>query len=130
MTLAEYLEIQRGYAWADGVHDCCTFAADWLVARGEPDPMADLRGYASPEEAQALAQRVGGMVAGCDARLTWRRSETPSAGCVGLIRLPGEDGEPIEVGAIFSGRRWLFRTPRGIGAASIDPADVVATWAR
>ena len=51
--LPAYLAGALPFAW--GSSDCCTFAADWLVTLGKPDPLADLRGtYATPIEARAL----------------------------------------------------------------------------
>ena len=44
---------QREFIW--GVHDCCLFAADWVLEQTGVDPAAQFRGtYSSEAEAQAL----------------------------------------------------------------------------
>jgi len=51
--LPAYIAGGRSFAW--GTCDCCTFAADWLVLLGKPDPMADVRGtYQSAKTAMRL----------------------------------------------------------------------------
>lgn len=55
------------FAW--GRHDCCTFAADWVLVRTGRDPMAALRGLFSPLAAMRALRRLGGFVAAADALL-------------------------------------------------------------
>jgi hypothetical protein len=51
--LPAYIAGGRSFAW--GTNDCCTFAADWLVVLGKPDPMEGVRGtYQTAKEAMRL----------------------------------------------------------------------------
>jgi hypothetical protein len=59
--LAEFLHEKRASRFAWGTNDCCLFAADWLVALGKPDLMADFRGkYSDARGAIALWRPVEG----------------------------------------------------------------------
>ena len=132
MGLGEYLEREAKRPWTWGSADCCTFAADWVLSETGHDPMAQWRDYSTEADAELLIAEAGGLEAMWSEGLApvMSRVDTPSLGSVGLILVPDQFGEIIQIGAIFSGRRWVFRTPRGIAGASIDPASVVAIWAR
>lgn len=130
MTLGEYLESQRGTVWQAGVNDCCTFPGDWVRSWGRGDPMAAWRGtYSTDDEAEALVAAAGGLV------VLWRQGLAGIAtlagdlaeGDVGVIRAVAPGGEAIEIGAIWTGRRWAFRVPAGLAFAS---ADCVEAWTR
>lgn len=59
--LAEFLQAKRASRFAWGKNDCCLFAADWLVALGKPDLMAEFRGkYSDALGACRLWRTVGG----------------------------------------------------------------------
>lgn len=48
------------FVW--GTHDCCTFAADWVLAITGVDPMGPWRGeYRTASGAQRLTQERGGL---------------------------------------------------------------------
>jgi hypothetical protein len=130
--LGAYLVQEAKRPWQWGVADCTTHAGDWVLALTGRDPVARWRGYSTDLEAEDHIARAGGLLALWSDGLAgiMRRAEAAWPGDIGLIRMPGEDGEPIEIGAIFTGKRWSFRSPRGIGAVSLDPANVVAIWAR
>src|SRR3990167_4707248 len=133
MDLGEYLKLQATRPWAWGFADCTTFAADWVKSVTGIDPMAKWRGYKTDIEVELLIAEAGGLLAlwGEGMIDIWPRvSGDPAIGNIGLITVQGQDGEPIDIGAIFSGKRWCFRSPPGIGGASIDPANLVASWGR
>ncbi|QHJ00124.1 hypothetical protein GT347_20350 [Xylophilus rhododendri] len=60
--LDTFLHERRGRVFAWGSHDCCTFAADWVLAATGRDPMADLRGLDSPLQAMRRLRDLGGFV--------------------------------------------------------------------
>lgn len=134
MTLGSYLADAGRKRWIDGTHDCCTFAADWVILCGYPDPMARWRGaYSTAAEALAIIAEAGGLVA------LWveacRSADVPSLGegealregDIGICTVTGEAGA-VENGGIFTGERWVFRAPRGLIGAPVDPRQVVRVW--
>jgi hypothetical protein len=91
MTLDEYLEGRRDAAFGWGAHDCCTFAADWVLAATGRDPMADLRGLDSALAAMRRLRDLGGFLA---------------AGTAGLGEpVPGLMARRGDVVLVASGRR-------------------------
>lgn len=92
LRLAAYLENASKRRWQYGAHDCCTFMADWIIASGLPDPMADRRGtYASVGEYRKLIKGEGGLLASCVSRFAaigLQASEKPKAGEVALVMAP------------------------------------------
>lgn len=132
MTLADHIERAMQSPWEWGRDDCSTFPADWIKAEGGLDPMAEWRGaYDNEAGANDLIDEAGGLVhlfaRGIDP--IWPRADEPSEGAVGVIALRGEDGEPIDVGAIHTGKRWAIRSPRGV-AFLTEPLAVRALWAK
>jgi hypothetical protein len=133
MTLGEYLSMQTSRPWEWGRQDCCTFPADWVLAITGMDPLAEWRGrYSTESEAELLIAEAGGLIGLCSNGLTGilRRVDVPEVGAVGLIKMVGTEHQIIDIGAIFTGKRWSFRSPRGIGALSLPPENVVAIWGR
>lgn len=132
MGLGEYLEREAARPWAWGSADCCTLPADWVFAETGHDPMCQWRGYTTEADAELLIAEAGGLEAMWSDGLApiMYRTDAASLGSVGIILLPDRHGDLSQIGAIFSGRRWMFRTPHGIGGASIDPDNVLAIWAR
>lgn len=60
--LAELMMQRRVALFQWGVHDCCLFAADAVLAVTGHDLAADLRGtYTSADEAARLLRRLGGV---------------------------------------------------------------------
>lgn len=58
----------EGFVW--GAHDCCTFAADAVVACTGRDVMGELRGtYGSVRTAMRVLEAEGGLAAAVTARL-------------------------------------------------------------
>lgn len=109
-ALDAYIHQHRDMPFAWGVHDCCTFAAGWILSVRGVDFMADLRGLDSAlSAARALAdnggllaavtQRMGLPVAGLmaqvgDVVLVRHGVEQRSMGvCIGpYVAAPGEAG--------------------------------------
>lgn len=132
MTLGEHLERAAREPWEWGASDCSTFPADWILAQSGRDPMDAWRGaYVSESEANELIAQSGGLIPlfaeGIDP--IWPRADVPTEGAVAVVSLPGEDGTAIDVGAIFTGKRWAIRSPRGL-AMITQPLAVGAIWAR
>lgn len=88
-----------------------------------PDPMARWRGkYSTEEQAREFIADSGGLsmlwILGMIEAGVWSEPDAPIIGDVGIVRVLGENG-PEEVGAIFSGKRWVMRAPRGLYSASV-----------
>ena len=90
--LADYLEKAAKRRWQYGVHDCCTFMADWIIDNGRPDPMRDRRGtYATLSDYRKLIKSEGGLLASCESRFAaigMEVSENPDVGEVALVMTP------------------------------------------
>lgn len=123
MDLGSYLAQAARRKHQLGIWDCCIFPADWVVANGWGDPMADWRGTYTSE---AAADAHGGLdelfLAGCE-RIGLPLVATPLSGDVGLIEVGKQ-----RAGAIFTGRRWAFVAPRGLAVASIDAKHISGIW--
>jgi len=133
IDLGAYLKDQIARPWVWGSMDCTTFPAGWVQICSGIDPMTKWRGYDSEVDAEMLIAQAGGLVALWDEGLAgiWPRHDAdPRVGDIGIIPVLDGAGEPIEIGAIFTGKRWAFRSPRGVGAISIAYSDVVATWGK
>lgn len=132
MDLGAYLADAASRSWQWGLRDCTTHAANWVFTCTGVDPMAKWRGYTTEDEVERFIAEAGGLENLWDEGLAgiWPRVDAPVAGVVGVITLPGEDGSPIDVGAIYTGRRWSIRSPRGIASLSVGPESVVAIWGR
>lgn len=117
-TLGEYLQEVAHKRREIGVWDCCTFPAGWLMWRGQPDPMADMRGiYGEGDEGIDL---VGAFA---DALDRFEVTDDPQEGDVGVVSVLGH-----QAGAIFTGRRWALVAERGLAFASLDPECVLKAW--
>lgn len=99
---------KAGHAYAWGESDCCTLAADCVVAITGQDPMADLRGtYDGEAAAQGVLTREGGLVAALTARLG---PPVP----VRMAR-PGDVGISGTAAVIHAGGGvWLGQADRGL----------------
>lgn len=86
--------------------------------------MADaLPPYTTEEEAEAMLRDAGGLVPLWTRAAEGRAEEVPLSdvrpGDVGVIEAIGPDMKAIEIGAIWTGKRWAFVPLRGgIAAAS------------
>lgn len=122
--LAALMAQRRRAPFAWGVHDCCLFAADAVLAVTGHDPAADLRGtYATQDEAQAVLAAVGG-VAGVAIQRAGPVVPTALAqpGDVGLLLAPGL--HPAL--AVFGGTAW--HAPGARGLVTHPAAYIVRAW--
>lgn len=127
MDLGAYLAEARKRPWAWGEHDCCAFPARWVGA--------ELPGYASEAEAEALLHAAGGLVPlfDCAAEGVAEPVDTPEPGDVGVIELPAPSDVPaadlhlVELGAIWTGKRWVF-VPGAGGIAGVSAPTVLKVW--
>lgn len=132
-ALGDYLAAYGRGVWNYGdqpgpKHDCCTFLADWVVACGYLDPMADLRTtYSTEAEADALARKPGllRLASPRFARVGLARTKEPLCGDVAIIRRPTIDGAGI-VCAIRSADRWV--TPLARGLIIDEGGDLLRAW--
>lgn len=111
-----------------GVWDCAGLVAEWVMANGYADPMAEWRGqYATDLEGEQLAERSGGLVSlfarglkgvgVADAPGVWQ------PGDVAVVSLLGR-----QAGGLFTGQRWALVAGRGLGFASFDAECVLRVW--
>lgn len=128
MTLGEYLLFAAKRPWGWGTHDCCTFASQWAIIRGNPDPMAYLRGrYSTAGEAVRVLVKHGGLLA-----VTTRgmieagvpEADFPRAGDIGVVQRPTEEGLNQACG-IYTGERWATLGLRGMDCG---PAEILGLW--
>lgn len=109
-----------------GVFPCAVFAADWVVARGYPDPFDFLRD-ASPAAAMRRYVAAGG-VEGLAREGMARAGLSPALVCgfgdVGVIERATLDGENRAC-AIYADGRWVTLGARGIESG---PATALAIW--
>lgn len=113
--LGDYLAAARFTAWEPAIHDCCAFPAQWA--------RVPLPAYGTDAEGEAMVRAAGGLLP------LWERAAEGSAvpvepgevepGDVGIIELLATDLTMVEVGAIWTGRRWAF-VPRGGGIAAVS----------
>jgi hypothetical protein len=126
--LASFLARAGRTPFAYGVHDCCLWLADWLVACGYPDPAAELRGRYSTERGCArLLRRQGGLdavVGACAKRADLVLAQQPCAGDVGLVLAITPRG-PVAVGGLCTGPRWAMLS---VGGLIVAPMTALATW--
>lgn len=127
--LAAFLDHASRTPFAWGTFDCSLWLADWLVARGYPDPATHLRGrYSTALGCKRLLKRHGGVVnvvASCVDPLGLVRTETPAAGAIGVVRAITRRGEDL-VGAICTGPRWAMLAAGG-GLISA-PGQPLVAW--
>ena len=112
--------LRTPFAW--GVHDCCLWAADAVLAQTGRDPAAAWRGtYSSRRGAAAVLRQAGGLRA--VAALAGR--EVPAAaalpGDVGLLQRPG--GRLL---GVCAGGSWLVASRGGLVAVPAEAA--IAAW--
>lgn len=127
MTLHEYLNNKARLRRDAGRQDCATFCADWIMARGLPDPMAEWRGtYTDEAQATGIYRDGDGLAAifdDCMADFD-RRSGDPCPGDVGLLQIGGQC-----CGAIYTGERWAVVAEKGLGFISVPARHIRAVWA-
>ena len=122
-ALDGYVHSRMDQAFAWGVQDCCTFAADWVALATGADPMHDLRGLDTALAAHRKLDELGGMLAAVDARLGAHiPGGMAQAGDVVLITLAsGSKAMAVCLGA------WLC-APAEQGLAMLPITDAEAAW--
>lgn len=129
MNLAAYIDQAARTPAKWGSADCCTFPCDWVVARGNLDPMARWRGmYGTAREAMRIIVQCGGLVdmftlGMIDAQIP--EADEPRKGDIGVLVSATPEGLQ-HVGGIFTGERWArLAEPAGV---LIDYAEPVKVW--
>lgn len=115
MDLGSYLAAAAAMRWEWRVHDCCAFPARWAGV--------DLPDYSNEAEAEAMLREAGGLLplfaAAAEGHAEPVRQRDLQPGDVGVIELPAPDATMVEVGAIWTGRRWVFAPSAG-GIAGVN----------
>lgn len=114
----------KPFAW--GSHDCCTFCAEWMGFVLGADLLGHWRGeYDNEHDALRLIEDRGGLVAIFDKQIAGRadRVAFPTIGSVGVIRVKDYD-----IGAVYSGQRWIVFAEEGMRAIPHKKSMVVAMW--
>lgn len=120
--LTAYLAAGVQLPWEWGRTDCTIWVADWCVLHFGHDPAAAFRGCIN-DEAGAELLIGAGLASTIRPWMTpLRVTDDPARGDVGVIDIRGR-----EVAAIWTGRRWAFRTPRGLGEV---PARAIISWGK
>lgn len=106
----------RPFAW--GVHDCCLWASDCVLAQTGMDPADGLRGtYATAAQALALVDELGGMPAIGDRTGAPIPALMALHGDIGLVRNGGR-----EMLGLCNGTHWLIVGPAGLLVAPLSEA--------
>lgn len=137
-SLAVYLASLRWRKWKPGALDCGIFMSDWMVSRGAPDPMADIRGtYDSERKFLRILRREGGFVNCCSARfgrIGMTETMSPKIGDLVAVTAPyAERGGKIKrrpTGAIaISENMRVVATPdMGIVVVTSDHLPTLKAW--
>lgn len=117
---------RQPFAW--GVHDCCLWAADAVLACTGADPAAAVRGtYADALAAWRLVEQFGGMQAIGAAAGPEISPRLAAAGDVGLATMAQGDQTDEQAArealVVHSGQVWLAAATQGL---KIVPAAAVA----
>lgn len=124
--------VARPFEW--GIHDCCMFAADCVLACTGVDPAEDLRGtYSDIDGALEVVAEHGGLPAIAAARLG--PEIAPALAQVGdvavLPAMPRHEGDPIvqafpHMLAVWSGAMWL--APWETGYVALPAESALQAW--
>ena len=122
--LAAFIEERRGWDFEWGQHDCCMFAADWVMEATGVDPALHFRGTYSSARTAATALRIHGGLAEIVAAAGFVRWQTPSMAQRGDVALVNNGGR--ELLAVVDGARVVAPGTVGIVFLPLDHA--VAAW--
>lgn len=125
-NLAALFAERRRAPFRWGVHDCCLWPADGVLAVTGVDPAADLRDtYATEAEAEAVLAAHGGLVEIAIARLgPVIPTDLAQPGDVGLLIVPA--GERPSLALYGGGGLWWVPGPRGL--VEVFPDKIARAW--
>jgi len=96
--LAEFITERRLLPYVWGSNDCVLFAADWVVAVTDIDPLGDLRGtWHNEEEAMVALEAQGGLVAAMDARFPRKQKEFAQRGDIVMLKITADQQPSLAV---------------------------------
>lgn len=137
-VLAEYLATLRNRKWQPGSLDCGVFMADWIVACGCRDPIADVRGsYSTEEQFQRILDREGGFLSSCRKRMIaigMRRTRSSSEGDLMAVMAPyalvnGEiQRRPTGAICVSNTMRAVVTSDLGVVIAGDDALPTLRIW--
>lgn len=119
MTLAEHIAQAAATPFARGKCDCCTFVADWVIARRGIDPAGTLRGYSTDVGAMRRIRRAGGFVpllTGLASACCLAVTDRPQPGDVGIVKT----ATTLSMG-IRTLNGWACKEGPGIIIANFEP---------
>lgn len=117
--LAAFIEETSTRSWDWSSENCTFWVADWGLVRWGVDFAARYRGCCRNED-DANAMVGGDLVALVSPEINLARKDLPDDGDIAVIEFRGR-----HISAIWSGRHWLIRTPRGVAMVR---AEAVAIW--
>ena len=107
---------ERAFVW--GVHDCCLWASDAVIAVTGHDPAADLRGrYSSASQAYRILAPLGGLRGVAQRAGPQIAPGLAAAGDVGIVRVGLRPVLAVNVGEV-----WMCAATRGLFAAPLETA--------
>lgn len=115
---------RRPFRW--GEHDCCLFAADWVLECTGTDPAAALRGYDSERQARRLLKDAGGLRALVDELLPAHPS-VAWAGRGDVVLVDGGHGPHNPALAVIDGLHAVAPAPAA-GLARVPMAYWLYAW--
>ena len=124
MTLDQFLETVAANPFSDGERDCILTVADWVQAKGHPDPAEPFRGtYSTALGRERLLIRLGGikkaMIDGA-VRSGLPSVRRPRREDVGLVLHDGQ-----HLAAICLGKLWAAK---GQGLVAFKPKRILKAW--
>jgi hypothetical protein len=114
------------FAW--GTQDCCTFAADCVLAiTGVDVAHPDLRLHRTQAQAAATLARMGGVKRIATAALgPHRGAQFASVGDVVMVTMPDPSGTPQKALAVCNGANaWV---PSSLGLVPVSLRDAIWCW--
>lgn len=126
--LSAYLAAGSLKPWRWREHDCTAFPAIW-AGFGDALPA-----YDDEAEAEALLHAAGGLVRLWDDAIGREPGKAApvaldqiAIGDVAVIEMLAPDMTVVEIGAIWTGKRWAF-VPKPGGIAAVSSATCLKAW--
>ena len=123
-ALARFIEDRRGWDFDWGVHDCCMFAADWVMAATGRDPALHFRAsYWNAKGAADTLRMYGGIAQIVDdgGFVRWQAPGMAQRGDVALVT-----NEKRELLAVVDGTQCV--APGRHGLVWLPLADAAVAW--